>query len=161
MVQIQRFRRRTSKVGSSSSTPETGLANTWNVRQGRGVVCRTLSVSWRPVAWEEFPVMRFKMHVLATLMGLLLASSALAQGTGRSLDIQPGGRQNGMGAAGVALPEDATGVTWWNPAALGFVEKPAVQLTYAKLVPGLATDVSYNYGSYVQPIEGFGAFGVG
>jgi len=92
---------------------------------------------------------------------LLVAGSALAQGTGRSLDIQPGGRQNGMGAAGVALAEDATGVTWWNPAALGFIERTAVQLTYAKLVPGLADDVSYNYGTYVQPISGFGAYGVG
>jgi hypothetical protein len=98
---------------------------------------------------------------LSVLTGMLVAGSAFAQGTGRSLDIQPGGRQNGMGAAGVALAEDATGVSWWNPAALGFVEKSAVQLTYAKLVPGLANDVSYNYGTYVQPIEGFGAFGVG
>src|ERR1043165_4542209 len=102
-----------------------------------------------------------KTQCLAVIVGLLLAGSAYAQGTGRSLDIQPGGRQNGMGAAGVALPEDATGVTWWNPAGLGFVEKSDVQLTYAKLVPGLANDVSYNFGTYVQPIEGFGAFGVG
>jgi len=98
---------------------------------------------------------------LATLVGLLVAVSASAQGTGRSLDIQPGGRQNGMGAAGVALPQDATGATWWNPAALGFIERTNVQLTYAKLVPGLANDVSYNYGAYVQPIKGFGAYGIG
>jgi len=89
--------------------------------------------------------MRRTVTSLAVLFGLLVAGSALAQGTGRSLDIQPGGRQNGMGAAGVALAEDATGVTWWNPAALGFIERTAVQLTYAKLVPGLANDVSYNY----------------
>lgn len=105
--------------------------------------------------------MRCNYLRLLVLAGLLIAGSASAQGTGRSLDIQPGGRQNGMGAAGVALAEDATGATWWNPAALGFVNKTAVQLTYAKLVPGLASDVSYNYGTYVQPIEGFGAFGVG
>ena len=105
--------------------------------------------------------MRRKLLCLAVLAGMLVGGSAFAQGTGRSLDIQPGGRQNGMGAAGVALPEDATGVTWWNPAALGFVEKSAIQLTYAKLVPGLANDVSYNYGTYVQPIGGAGAFGVG
>jgi len=98
---------------------------------------------------------------LAALAGLLLAGVANAQGTGRSLDIQPGGRQNGMGAAGVALADDATGATWWNPAALGFVERSAVELTYAQLVPGLASDVSYNYGTYVQPIQGWGAFGVG
>jgi long-subunit fatty acid transport protein len=65
-----------------------------------------------------------------------------------------------MGAAGVALVQDATGATWWNPAALGFIERTDIQLTYAKLVPGLANDVSYNYGAYVQPIKGFGAYGL-
>ena len=98
----------------------------------------------------------FSAFVAAALAAPLVAS---AQGTGRSLDIQPGGRQNGMGAAGVALPDDATGVTWWNPAGLGFVERAAVELTYAQLVPGLANDVSYNYGTWVQPMGGWGALG--
>src|SRR5262249_15132808 len=95
------------------------------------------------------------------LIGLLLASTAFAQGTGRSLDIQPGARNNGLGAAGVALADDATGVTWWNSAGLGFVEHSAVELTYAQLVAGLATDVNYNYLTYVRPVEGWGAFGLG
>ncbi|MEO5989067.1 MAG: PorV/PorQ family protein [Candidatus Eisenbacteria bacterium] len=99
--------------------------------------------------------------VLAAALGLVLAGNAHAQGTGRSLDIQPGARQNGMGAAGVALAEDATGVTWWNPAGLGFVQKSAVEITYAKLVPGLADDVSYNYATFVKPLQGWGAFGLG
>ncbi len=98
---------------------------------------------------------------IALFASLALAGSALAQGTGRSLDIQPGARQNGMGATGVAMADDPTGTTWWNPAGLGFVERSAVELTYAQLVPGLANDVSYNYGSYVHPLEGWGAFGVG
>lgn len=105
--------------------------------------------------------MRCATRVIAVLFGLALAVPVWAQGTGRSLDIQPGGRQNGMGAAGVALIEDATGATWWNPAGLGFIDHPGVQLTYAKLVPGLADDVSYNFATWVQPIEGFGAFGLG
>jgi len=105
--------------------------------------------------------MRMLRTSLAALFGLLLASAALAQGTGRSLDIQPGARQNGLGAAGVALADDATGVTWWNPAGLGFVERSAVELTYAQLVPGLASDVNYNYLTFVHPLEGWGAFGLG
>jgi len=105
--------------------------------------------------------MCLKRTVLALFAGLLLAAPAFAQGTGRSLDIQPGARENGMGAAGVALAEDASGMTWWNPAGLGFAQKASVQLTYAQLVPGLATDVSYNYAAYVQPVEGWGAFGIG
>ena len=43
--------------------------------------------------------------VLGCALGLVLASSAFAQGTGRSLDIQPGAPHNGMGAPGVAHAE--------------------------------------------------------
>ena len=100
--------------------------------------------------------MRFNTAALALIAGLLLAAPAFAQGTGRSLDIQPGARENGMGAAGVALADDATGMTWWNPAGLGFAKRPGVQMTNAKLVPGLADDVSYNHLAYVQPMEGWG-----
>ncbi len=106
--------------------------------------------------------MRLSTTVAVSLvLGVCLTGSAFAQGTGRSLDIQPGARQNGLGAAGVALAEDATGVTWWNPAALGFVKKSAVEITFAQLVPGLADDVTYNYASFVKPVEGLGAFGLG
>jgi hypothetical protein len=87
-------------------------------------------------------------------VGLLVAVSASAQGTGRSLDIQPGGRQNGMGAAGVALPQDATGATWWNPAALGFIERTNVQLTYAKLVPAWRTTSATTTGRTSSPSRG-------
>ena len=99
--------------------------------------------------------------LLGCALGLTLASTAFAQGTGRSLDIQPGARQNGMGATGVAIADDATGVTWWNPAGLGFVTRSALDLTYAQLVPGLAPDVSYNYMTFVKPTAGWGAFAVG
>jgi len=105
------------------------------------------------------------MHVsnrlVAPLLGLLIATSAFAQGTARSLDIQPGARHVGMGAAGVALADDPTGVAWWNPAVLGFLGRPAVELTYSALVPGLADDVDYNYLNYLHPVEGWGSFGVG
>jgi hypothetical protein len=104
--------------------------------------------------------MRIAIALFVVVVGFS-ASTSFAQGTGRSLDIQPGARQNGFGAAGVALASDATGVTWWNPAGLGFVERGAIELTFAQLVPGLASDVTYNYGTWVQPLKGFGAFGVG
>jgi len=103
----------------------------------------------------------YTIAVLGLALGLVLATTAYAQGTGRSLDIQPGARQNGMGATGVAIADDATGVTWWNPAGLGFVTKSAIDLTYAQLVPGLATDVNYNYATFVHPTAGWGALAVG
>jgi hypothetical protein len=106
--------------------------------------------------------MRLSISIAGALGAILLAGSAFAQGgTGIELDIPPGARQNGMGASGVALADDATGVTWWNPAGLGFVNRSAVELTYAQLAPNFATDINYNYLSYVQPLEGWGAFGVG
>ncbi len=105
---------------------------------------------------EEESIMRFNATALVLIAGLMLAGSAFAQGTGRSLDIQPGARENGMGGAGVALAEDATGMTWWNPAGLGFAKRGSVQMTNAKLVPGLADDVSYNHLAYAQPMEGWG-----
>ena len=102
------------------------------------------------------------LHTFALVAAaLLVAGAAFAQGTGRSLDIQPGGRQNGLGAAGVALTGDPTAATWWNAAGLGFIERGGLDLTYAQLVPGLADDVSYNYLGYCQTVEGWGAFGLG
>jgi hypothetical protein len=98
---------------------------------------------------------------IVAFAGLVLAGSAFAQGAAYSLNIPPGGRQNGLGEAGVALMGDATGATWWNPALLGFTDRSAVQITYAQLVPGLASDVNYNYGTYIQPIKGWGALGLG
>ena len=103
--------------------------------------------------------MHWKTTALAVIAGLLLAAAAYAQGTGRSLDIQPGARENGMGAAGVALGGDPTGDTWWNPAALGFCKHMGGELTGAQLVPGLATDVYYSNAAGVFPLEGFGALG--
>ena len=104
---------------------------------------------------------RLYLIVLGLALGLAMAATAYAQGTGRSLDIQPGARQNGMGATGVAIADDATGVTWWNPAGLGFVTKSAIDLTYAQLVPGLASDVNYNYATFVHPTSGWGGLALG
>lgn len=140
-----------------------GAGRPGKLEQGQGVRCSIPDrLLWGiTVLTEEKRIMCLKRTIPALFAGLLLATPAFAQGTGRSLDIQPGARENGMGAAGVALAEDASGMTWWNPAGLGFAQKPAVQLTYAQLVPGLATDVSYNYAAYVHPVEGWGAFGIG
>ena len=104
--------------------------------------------------------MRLNATALALIAGLLLAGPVFAQGTGRSLDIQPGARENGMGAAGVALAESPSGMTWWNPAGLGFLKKPAGDVTGAQLVPGLATDVYHMHLAGVFPIEGLGGVGI-
>ncbi|MEO5616575.1 MAG: hypothetical protein ABIS67_02310 [Candidatus Eisenbacteria bacterium] len=81
----------------------------------------------------------------------LIATPAFAQGTGRSLDIQPGARQNGLGAAGAALFGEASGALWWNPALLGFAKQVSIQGTHAKLLPGLASDIDYYHAAAVVP----------
>lgn len=106
--------------------------------------------------------MRHFVAVAGFLGVISLAGSAFAQGgTGIELDIAPGARQNGMGTVGVAMADDATGVTWWNPAGLGFVNRSAIELTYAQLAPNFASDINYNYLAYVHPLAGWGAFGIG
>src|SRR5437667_372137 len=47
----------------------------------------------------------FTTIVLGCALGLAMASTAFAQGTRRSLEIQPVARQNGMGADGLAIAD--------------------------------------------------------
>lgn len=91
------------------------------------------------------------------LAAAISATPASAQAA-RSLDIQPGGRQNGLGAAGVALFGDPSDALWWNPAALGFADRTSVQYTYAKLLPGLA-DIPYRHVAAAAPLASYGGFG--
>ena len=84
--------------------------------------------------------------LLAVAVG---ADTAHAQAAA-SLGIQPGGRQNGLGAAGVALFGDPSDALWWNPAGLGFADRTSVQYTYAKLLPGLA-DLPYRHIAAAAP----------
>jgi hypothetical protein len=88
----------------------------------------------------------------------LNAAPSLAQGTARSLDIQPGARQNGLGAAGVALLGNAADALWWNPAALGFANETSAQYTHANLLPGLA-DLPHHHVAVGTPLGTIGGFG--
>lgn len=92
---------------------------------------------------------------------LLFASNtslAFAQSAARSLDIPPGARQNGLGAAGVALFGDPSDALWWNPAALGFADRTSIQYTHASLLPGLA-DIPYHHVALAARLGAFGGFG--
>ena len=93
-------------------------------------------------------------------LSLSWAGVAWAQGTGRSLDIQPGARENAMGIAGVAFLGDPSDAMWWNPAALGFARMPSAQLTRAQLVPEIADDVFYYHAAVAVPLKGFGGIGL-
>ncbi len=83
---------------------------------------------------------------------------AFGQVAARSLDIQPGARQNGLGAAGVALFGDPSDGLWWNPAALGFADRTGVQYTHASLLPGLA-EIPYHHVAMATPLGSYGGLG--
>ncbi len=110
----------------------------------RRVSCR------RPFTWFVFTLL-----ILASAAG-----TALAQGAARVLDIQPGARQNGLGAAGVALFGNPADAMWWNPAALGFADRTSAQFMRATLLPGLA-DLPYYHVAAVAPLGAWGGFGTG
>jgi hypothetical protein len=101
------------------------------------------------------------LAIVVAVHCLPFAGVAWTQGTGRSLDIQPGARQNGMGAAGVALIGDPSDAVWWNPAALGFARSVSVQGTRSRLLPGLYDDVIYLEGAGAVPVGTLGGIGVG
>ena len=96
----------------------------------------------------------------SALLGTSLASTSFAQSTSgaQSLNITPGARADAMGRAFVALPEDAT-ANWWNPAALADARDHSFSLMHAQLVPGLATDVYYEYLGYRMHLPGWGGVG--
>lgn len=98
---------------------------------------------------------------LAALLAGVLPGVSEAQGTSgaASLSITPGARADGMGRAQAAIVNDGTS-GWWNPASLGRIQERVVSLMHTQLVPDLADDVYYEYLGYVQPLEGWGGFGV-
>jgi hypothetical protein len=102
-------------------------------------------------------------HVSSSVgIPLLFAFAAIhagpARAAGESLDIPPGARQNGLGAAGVALFGDPSDAVWWNPAALGFADRTSVQYTHATLLPDLV-DIPYHHAALAAPLGTFGGFG--
>lgn len=97
--------------------------------------------------------------LLITLVGGALASSEPASAQGNagaaSLQIPPGARAEGMGRTFSAIADDAF-APWWNPGGLAFIQGRNAALMHAKLVPGLADDVYFEYASYAQHLSGWG-----
>src|SRR6187431_2044263 len=88
-------------------------------------------------------------------LGLSLAArqaNAQSEAGAASLQIEPSARANGMGKAQVGIVDDAT-ASWWNPAALAFMDDRQVTLMHSQLVPGLADDVFYEFFGYASKIK--------
>ncbi len=84
--------------------------------------------------------------------GLALAASNAG---GASLQIPPGARAEGMGRFFNAVADDAF-APWWNPAGLAFMQNWNAGLMHAKLVPGLADDVYFEYLGVSKYVKGWG-----
>jgi hypothetical protein len=69
--------------------------------------------------------------------------------------IEPGARASGMGEAYVALADDAT-ASYFNPAALAGQPKRQLNFTHQKWLPNLASDLSYEFVAYSQPVPSWG-----
>lgn len=95
---------------------------------------------------------------LALLVGSYESAGAQSEAGAQSLLIAPGARSDGMGRAWVAVADDANAI-WWNVAGLAFIRGHKVGVTYSKLVPDLADDVSFSYLAYAQRVEGLGGVG--
>ncbi|TPW17710.1 MAG: hypothetical protein FD129_268 [bacterium] len=92
------------------------------------------------------------------LLALALAGPARAQSkTGTTilqfLNIEPSARIAGMGNAGVALGNDLQSV-FYNPAALGALERTGAQLSHSEWYAG----VNYDYAAGAFPFKGIGTF---
>ena len=80
--------------------------------------------------------------VAVALACAFCARAAYAQGSARSLDLDPSVRASGMGGASNAVFWDG-GNQWSNPALLGYQHGIRYEWGETQLVPGLATDVYF------------------
>ena len=104
----------------------------------------------QPVGW-------IGMGAVLAVIFLATPRPAVAAATagGASLQIPPGARAEGMGRFFNAVADDAF-APWWNPAGLAFLRGWNAGLMHARLVPGLADDVYYEYLGVSNYLAGWG-----
>jgi hypothetical protein len=94
---------------------------------------------------------------LAAACALTAAGSAHADSSAGaiSLTFGPSARGEAMGGLFVTEANDYA-ARWSNPGGLAFIDKPVIGTMFSQLVPGLADDVYYFYGGWVQPTRNLG-----
>lgn len=75
------------------------------------------------------------------------------------LMISPGARAAGMGESFVAIADDAT-AGYWNPAGLAYQHGRQITLMHVNWLPGLVSDLYYEFLAYRMSIEGVGTIGL-
>jgi hypothetical protein len=99
--------------------------------------------------------MRTRLHTAAMIILLLLfgdnahAQSKVGSTVGAFLRIEPGARGAALGNAGVALP-DGIDAVYYNPGAIGLVDRAMVQYTHSLWFAG----ISFDYAALALPLTG-------
>lgn len=88
--------------------------------------------------------MRLEAALLVFAAILAAPTTARAQGTARSMDIDTSVRSSGMAGASTAVFFGDELNAWANPALLGYVSGLRYRRTSTQLVPGLASDVDFD-----------------
>lgn len=79
------------------------------------------------------------------LFGIMFQSvSAQSEAGAIFLLISPGARPGGMGETHAAVTDDAY-ASYWNPAGLGFLQGSEIALMHVNWLPGLASDIYYEF----------------
>lgn len=105
--------------------------------------------------------MKCRLCLLAALASIVVLANwvptaSAVDGSGAiSLTIPSGVRGEAMGGQYSTIIQDYS-TRWGNPALLAFINDPTLGLMYSKLVPDLADDVFYFFGSWILPTSSLG-----
>lgn len=98
------------------------------------------------------------LSLILTLGLLAQQAFAVSEAALLFLLISPGARSAGMGEAFVGVANDASAV-FWNPAGLAYQEGRQITFMHANWLPGLTSDIFYEFLAYRMSIEGVGTIG--
>lgn len=97
--------------------------------------------------------------VLIVMFGMIAQQSfAVSEAALLFLLISPGARSAGMGESFVGVADDASAV-FWNPAGLAYQNGRQITFMHANWLPGLTSDIFYEFLAYRMSIEGVGTIG--
>jgi hypothetical protein len=105
--------------------------------------------------------MRPRTTLFALLLLILLPEAALAQGSARSLDLDPSIRSSGMGGASGAVFWGGDANYWANPALLGYHRGLRYEYGRTQLVPDLAEGVIFRTSRFSAGLGGIGVASAG
>jgi hypothetical protein len=98
------------------------------------------------------------LFIMLSVSGLATFAYSQSEAGALFLLIAPGARAGGMGEAQVAIADDAY-ASFWNPAGLGFLRGRELAFMHVNWLPGLVSDIYYEFLAYRQFIPDLGTVG--